>query len=211
MFTEIDHLVWASNDLAGLVAHVTSLTGVEPQAGGQHEGRGTRNHLLALGAGRYLELIGPDPEQAAPATSRPFQVDRLAGHQLAGWAARTSTMGDVLTASRERGYDPGPVEDMSRQLPDGSRLSWQLTPPSGGLAGVLPFVIDWRGGGHPADELAVEVELLALQLTHPDPAAVERGLDALLLRDRDAVTVEAGQAPALRAQVATPNGVVELR
>ena len=86
----LDHLVLATPDLAATTAAVGAALGVVPSAGGVHVGMGTRNTLLALGDGRYLEIIGVDPDQPAPSGPRPFGIDGMRGPRLLTWAARTT-------------------------------------------------------------------------------------------------------------------------
>lgn len=172
MSTTLDHLVWAGPDLDALVTRATDLLGLEPVAGGPHDGLGTRNYLVGLGAGQYLELVGPDPEQPEPARPRPFGIDDLTADRLLTWAVRTDDMAGTLVRARERGYDPGDAGAMSRTRPDGVALHWQLTQPHagpGGLDMLAPFVIDWQGSPHPSDDLPGGV-LDGVLLRHPEHA-----------------------------------------
>jgi catechol 2,3-dioxygenase-like lactoylglutathione lyase family enzyme len=171
----LDHLVYATPDLEESVRLVAKLTGVRPVEGGPHPGLGTRNHLLGLGELRYLEIIGPDPDQPEPEAPRPFGIDDLTEPRLAAWAVRAADIEARVARSRARGYDPGPIEPLSRRTPDGELLRWRLTFP---YEPVVPFLIDWGRTPHPARRLPV-VPLTAFAGVDPDPAGVRTRLAAL--------------------------------
>ncbi|HZE34729.1 MAG TPA: VOC family protein [Actinoallomurus sp.] len=171
----LDHLVYATPDLEESVRQVAKLTGVRPVEGGPHPGLGTRNHLLGLGELRYLEIIGPDSGQPEPERPRPFGIDELTEPRLAAWAVRAADIEARVARSRTLGYDPGPIEPLSRRTPDGEVLRWRLTFP---YEPVVPFLIDWGRTPHPARRLPV-VPLTAFSGTHPDPGGVRGRLDAL--------------------------------
>jgi catechol 2,3-dioxygenase-like lactoylglutathione lyase family enzyme len=174
----LDHLVYATPDLAESVRLLTKLTGVRPVEGGPHPGLGTRNHLLGLGELRYLEIIGPDPEQPEPERPRPFGIDDLTEPRLAAWAVRAADIEARVARSRAQGYDPGPIEPLSRRTPDGEVLRWRLTFPPDPDDAVVPFLIDWGRTPHPAHHLPV-VPLTSLTGSHPEPETVRRRLQAL--------------------------------
>ena len=171
----LDHLVYATPDLGRTVRRIAELTGVEPVEGGPHPGLGTRNHLLGLGELRYLEIIGPDPDQPEPEEPRPFGIDELTGPRLAAWAIRAADIEARVARSRALGYDPGPIEPLARRTPDGEMLRWRLTFP---YEVVVPFLIDWGRTPHPARHLPV-VRLTAFAAAHPEPEGVRRRLAAL--------------------------------
>jgi catechol 2,3-dioxygenase-like lactoylglutathione lyase family enzyme len=174
----LDHLVYATPDLDESVRVITKLTGVRPVEGGPHLGLGTRNHLLGLGELRYLEIIGPDPDQPAPERPRPFGIDHLTEPCLAAWAVRAADIEARVARSRTLGYDPGPIEPLSRRTPDGEVLRWRLTFPQAEPVDVVPFMIDWGRTPHPARYLPV-VPLTSLTGAHPAPGAVRERLRAL--------------------------------
>jgi len=89
----IDHLVYATPDLATTVGLLTDRLGTAPTPGGAHPGRGTRNALVGLGDGAYLEIIGPDLEQPAPLSARPFGIDTLSAPALAACGSSSSNSG----------------------------------------------------------------------------------------------------------------------
>lgn len=201
----LDHLVYATPDLTGTVADLRG-RGIDLVPGGAHPGRGTRNHLAGLGDGAYLEVIGPDPEQEPPDEPRWFGIDHLTGPRLITWAVRVPDLGPALRGVRTAGDPFGDALPMSRRRPDGVLLSWSLAFP-GEDGGVVPFLIDWQGSPHPAENLAGGTTLVSLTGVHPEPGLVAGPL-AVLGAD---LTVVTGPEPGLRAVLRTPTGEVVLR
>lgn len=204
----LDHLVLATDNLEATVADFASATGVEPVAGGRHEGRGTRNYLVGFGPMSYLEIIGPDPEQPGldPATA-PFGLAELRGTRLATWAVHPADLPFAVVAARAAGADLGEIRPMTRRTPAGELLSWHLASVHPApFGGVVPFLIDWGTTRHPAADLP-RVDLVGFTASHPDPAAVAAALAALGL----ALSVRSGATPALAAEVAGPDGTYHLR
>ncbi|MFK4145325.1 VOC family protein [Streptomyces sp. NPDC004065] len=199
----LDHLVLATPDLAATVADFARRTGVTPAPGGAHVGLGTRNHLVSLGGARYLEIIGPDPEQPAPEGSRPFALERLTGPRTVTWAVAVRDLDRAVATARARGHDPGGIREMSRRRPDGTVLRWRLTDGAGHPSGLVPFLIDWGSSPHPAASGLPVTPLLALSASAPDPDELRPLLAAV---DADLALTE---GPAgLTFTVDTPRGPV---
>ncbi|WP_367320131.1 VOC family protein [Streptomyces sp. HUAS ZL42] len=176
----LDHLVLATPDLAATVAEFTRRTGVAPAPGGVHVGLGTRNYLVGLGGTGYLEIIGPDPEQAEPSGPRPFDVDAVASARTVTWAISPPDLDAAIAAARARGYDPGDVRPMKRRRPDGTLLEWRLT--DGDTAhpsGLVPFLIDWGSSVHPTASGLPVTPLLELSASTPDPDEIRPLLSAV--------------------------------
>jgi catechol 2,3-dioxygenase-like lactoylglutathione lyase family enzyme len=204
----VDHLVYAVPDLDAAVADLERRLGVRATPGGQHQGRGTRNALIALGPDSYLEILAPDPAQRAPAGGRWFGVDERAPARLAGWAAKGSDLRRVAASATERGVPLGPVVAGSRQRPDGVTLTWTLTDPGVSPAlSLLPFFIDWAASPHPAATAARGPVLESLRGEHPRPDLAREPLAALGID----LPVDPGPRPALVALLRTVSGLVELR
>jgi hypothetical protein len=68
LLPRVDHLVYATPDLDRGIDEIEKLLGVRASPGGQHQGRGTRNALVALGPTAYLEI-----ERASALRSRRAQ------------------------------------------------------------------------------------------------------------------------------------------
>ena len=202
----LDHLIYAVPDLEAAVAHFEAKLGAAPRAGGKHDGLGTHNALLSVGVQRYVELIAADPEQPAPMHPRPFGLDGLERARLVTWAVRSSDIAADVERSRQAGFDPGLVLDVSRQQPNGVRVAWKLSlraEPYGD--GLVPFVIDWGQAAHPA-EVGARCSLEGFRGFHPDPDSIRSALDALGVSFEVAI----GGAPQLRAVVVGPSGRLDL-
>lgn len=161
----LDHLVYATPDLAGTRAQLAD-AGLLLSEGGPHVGLGTRNLLAGLGAGAYLEVIGPDPEQPEPPAPRPFGIDGLVSPRLITWAVQAA-------------LDPEDSIAMSRRRPDGVVLSWRVAFAPDGGDGVLPFRIDWGATPHPSTTAGTGTRLLSFTGTHPEPDRIQAELAAL--------------------------------
>ena len=207
VLAKVDHLVYATPDLALGINTLERLLGVRATPGGQHPGMGTRNALLALGPSTYLEIIGPDPDQPKLASPRRFGIDELTAPRLTTWVANGKDLDGFVTRARRDGVMLGDVIAGSRKRPDGVVLSWRYTDPSVVLANrLIPYVIDWGTSPHPAATAAPGVKLVALRAEHPDAAKVQQMLAHLGLD----LPVKTGSKPALIATLDSPKGRVEL-
>ncbi|MFC6421740.1 VOC family protein [Ornithinimicrobium tianjinense] len=231
MAASLDHVVLVTPDLEAGTAALAALTGVQPVAGGAHPGLGSRNALVGLrwrGQRRcYLELLAPDPAQpdvpedammldlgralaGVPAASTGTEADEasarraLLGHT---WAVRPDDLDAALASAAEVGLDVGTPVAARRMTPSGVQLSWRLAVPRPlGLGGVQPFLIDWGGGAHPSDAGLPVVDLIELELEHPEPRRAGEVLRALGVE----VPVRPGPAPRLRVVLDTPRGRVRV-
>lgn len=200
----LDHIVLGTPRLADTLAEFVRRTGVTPAPGGVHVGLGTRNYLVGLGGGAYLEILGPDPEQGEYAGVRAFGVDQLVSSRVLTWAIGVDDLDAAVVAARTRGYDPGDVRSMSRRHPDGTLLSWRLTDSSPVHSGLVPFLIDWGSTTHPTATPDLPVTpLLSFSATAPSPAVIRPLLSAL----NTELQLTEGLL-AMSFTLDTPNGVV---
>jgi hypothetical protein len=204
----VDHLVYATPDVEATCAELEQRLGVRASIGGQHLGRGTRNALIGIGPGRYLEIIGPDAAQPAPPAPRWFGIDTVKAPRLVTWAAAASNLTRLVNVAEQRGVRLGAIRDGRRERPDGVVLAWQTTDPNVMLAeGLVPFFIDWGASPHPASSAVTGPRLIGLRGEHPD-AGEARGILASL---GIALHVDHAERAALIATFETANGSVELR
>jgi hypothetical protein len=204
----IDHLVWGGPDLEAEIERLERWTGVRATLGGRHPGEGTRNALIRAGRAVYLELIAPDFTQPQPPRPRWFGLDALPRPRLITWAAKSGDLDGNRAAAQAAGIPLGEVRSGRRELGNGQALSWRLTYPDMLVGdGLVPFLIDWGDGPHPAQTAPEGLELVGLHAEHPAPTVMTQLLGRLGL----ALRVILGPTPALIATLDTPRGRVELR
>jgi Glyoxalase-like domain len=175
-----DHLVYGVPDLSAACDDLETRLGVRPAFGGRHDGLGTANALVSIGAGTYLEVIGPDRDRPEPVGPRPFGLDELTEARIVAWAVRVPDIDAAVAEAAARGYDPGPVFGLDRTTPDGVHLTWRLTFPDPDFDGVVPFLIDWLDSPHPSAVAPGGVDWNgAPTISHPQPDRVQAALAAL--------------------------------
>src|SRR5437764_12618164 len=149
VLTQVDHLVYATPDLALGIETAERLVGVRATPGGQHPGEGTRNALIALGPTSYFEIIGPDPDQSPPQRGRRFGIDTITAPHLTTWVAKGRALDLFAADAAAHGINLGAVIPGSRKRPDGVVLSWTYTDPRVVLADrLIPYFIAWGSLAH---------------------------------------------------------------
>lgn len=211
----LDHVSYAAGPI-GLDATSRQLAGALGVAlvdGGVHPRFGTRNRLLPLAGGHYLEVVDVLDHPAADKV--PFgQAVKARTEAGGGW------LGWVVAVD-----DLSPIEDRlgrqavqgNRKRPDGFELLWKQIGVKGLIADPqLPFFVCWESD--PSQHPSVTgdgkgVDLVKLEIAG-DPQRVSRWLGEPEDHPLDDVNVEwiapHGQPGLLAAHFQTPKGLVRV-
>ena len=139
----IDHLTFVAgpDGLQAAVDELSEVLGREFKDGGFHPRFGTRNNILPLTDGRYLEVVEvldhPAAEKAVYG-----QVVRTRQEQGGGWLSWVIEVDDLapFETRLDRAAVPG-----SRQFPDGRRLEWHQIGVKGLITDPqLPYFLKWE-------------------------------------------------------------------
>jgi hypothetical protein len=207
---EIDHLVITASSLSAGARYIDRILGIQPQAGGKHQRMGTHNLLLRLGPTTYLEIIAVDLTAPQPNRLRWYELDELEPQtppHLATWVTRVNDLDIAVAASP---LSLGRVESMSR-----GRFDWRITIPPDGklpLQGILPTLIQWKVGPHPASFLNdVGCSLLRLEGFHPEAEKIDDMLKAIGFTGPFTLNpLSPYEKPYLIATLSTPDGIRQL-
>lgn len=202
----IDHLVYAVFDLDRAIADFTQQLGIAPVFGGHHQDRGTKNALLNLGKGCYLELIAIDEWNTKVAPPRWMGLDVLQKPQITRWCLKSDDLAADQTILKAYHPEMGEQWGGQRTTASGELLAWEmLLPLPEPEVEVVPFMVDWRNSAfHPTERLPQACTLLKLELTHPKPRQVQAYLESMGLE----LTVGRRQKAGIRALIESPAGEV---
>ena len=136
--------------------------GAEFVDGGFHPRFGTRNYILPLAGGRYVEVVEVLDHPAADKAVF-GQVVRARSAEGGGWLGWVVAVEDMAPVEQRIGRQ---AIEGHRHLPDGTLLEWRQI----GVAGLqtdpqLPFFVHWESdpalhpgsGGREVDLLAMEI------------------------------------------------------
>lgn len=161
----LDHLSYAAgpDGLAATAARLGLLLGEEFRDGGIHPRFGTRNMVLPLSDGTYLEVVAVLDHPASD--KAPFgQAVRARSELGGGWLGWVVSVEDIAKVERRLGREAVPG---NRKRPDGSELRWRQV----GVLGLksdpqLPYFIQWDcpPQQHPSRGSSGQVALRTLEI-----------------------------------------------
>ena len=199
----IDHIGLGVADLDRGIGYVEGKTGVPAVRGGVHPGRGTRNALLGLGGGSYLEIIAPAPGETLVGDQA--ELLKLPDPKPVFFAVRSTDLEATAKLLRDKGFAVSAIDAGSRRRPDGSVLKWRTLGLTCAGLGAAPFFIEWdKASPHPSTTSPGGCELVKLEAFDRDTSRIQKlfrviGLD---------IPVQAGAGPALRATLRCPKGEI---
>ncbi|WP_020571611.1 VOC family protein [Neolewinella persica] len=205
----IDHLVYTVPNLEAAIDDLEAKLGIRPVFGGYHDTQGTKNALVNLDNGAYLEILAADDNNTAISPPRWMGVDCLTRARMTRWAIKSEAL--PADSNTLRAYDEamGTIFGGSRQTASGGWLRWEMILPTAEPeVDILPFMVDWRKSDvHPHEVLPnMGCSLVEVYATHPEPEMVLSVLEQLGVGLR----VEKGPQIDLRMKLECPKGIIEL-
>jgi hypothetical protein len=210
----LDHLSYAAgpDGLAGTARRLGELLGEPFLDGGIHPRFGTRNMVLPLSQGTYIEVVEVLDHPASD--KAPFgQAVRARSELGGGWLGWVIAVPDIRIVEQRLGRES---VIGNRFRPDGHEIRWRQI----GVKGLqsdpqLPFFVQWEGDGsdHPSLGSTARLHLDALEIAG-DPQRVSEWLGRPVEGPLEDVKVEwvgrNGTPGLVAAQIATPSGTVRI-
>lgn len=204
--SSLDHLVLGVHDLQVGIDEFERLTGVRPQYGGAHPGRGTRNALASLGGECYLEILAPNPDDSA-GTRVASDFARYTGLTPIDWAVQSEDLEALAESLAAQNVTAGSIRPAARARADGVRLEWRTLSVRDPGHRLIPFFIQWGASTpHPATESPPGCTLVELRFE--DPADDE--LRRMFRRLGIAASIVRGPESRMHLGLTCPNGNVDI-
>ena len=196
----IDHIALCGSDTRQAAKYVETITGVTPQLPDPKPGQFYWSAIVSLGEGRFLEILGPNPEYRGfnPLIETVRRFDSI---RPVFWYVGTDDFEAFSNASKKAG---APVEKVRRVTYESASVTFDYT--SGivgpGFRSARPCVIQWRKRPPYVGDEEV-LKLRALRLFDPKADRLRRLFDTLGIDQQ----VDVGPAM-IAVDLDTPNGPV---
>ena len=210
----LDHVSYAAgpDGLKGTAARIGALLGEQFRDGGIHPRFGTRNMVLPLTAGTYLEVVEVLDHPASD--KAPFgQAVRARSALGGGWLGWVVAVDDIADVERRLGRESA---SGSRHRPDGTELRWKQIGVHGLIADPqLPFFIEWESPAalHPSAGADASYSLACLEIAG-DSQRVSEWLGETVEAPLEDVKVDwvgnHGYPGLVAAKFSTPTGEVRI-
>ena len=204
----LDHVSYACapSELAEVVQRIGSDLGAVFMDGGIHPSFGTRNFILPLAGGTYVEVVAALDHPAAD--KAPFgRAVRQRADEGGGWLTWVVGVDDIVPIEERLGR---PSVEGRRVRPDGAELRWRQI----GILDVLddpqlPYFIAWdRQSEHPSGP-GSDVRLASIEMCG-DPQDLARWVDDLGDLGVSLTWVETDDRGIAACNFLTPRGFVRI-
>jgi Glyoxalase-like domain len=207
----LDHISYActTSELADVVQRIGSDLGATFVDGGRHPSFGTRNFILPLANGCYIEVVSALDHPAAEKAPFGRAVAQRASDG-GGWMSWVVAVDDLAPVEERLGRE---ARDGHRIRPDGTDLCWRQI----GVLEVmvdpqLPFFVQWSGPAtdHPSAGGTISIDRIEMS---GDPDAISEWLGTDHDVPLDGITVDwvEDEEPGLVAiWFSTPHGAVRI-
>lgn len=208
----LDHISYActAGELPDVVQRIGSDLSATFRDGGRHPQFGTRNFILPMANGCYIEVVSALDHPAADKAPFGRAVNHCATNG-GGWMSWAISVDDIKPYEKRLGREAAPGH---RILPDGQKLEWKQL----GVLNVmenpqLPFFVEWSSSPdkHPSSG-AGQVTVERIEIAG-DPNTVSAYIDENFMDVMDGVYVEWVEAEhpgVIAVTFATPNGTVRI-
>lgn len=209
---KLDHVSYAvlNNELGETVQRLGAELGASFIDGGKHPRFGTRNFILPLSNGSYIEVVAPLDHPAAE--NVPFgQAVRKRAQSGGGWMSWALQVDDLSPLEARVGREAG---EGHRVRPDGVDIRWNQL----GVIDLLddpqlPFFIKWADHGlHPSKSGSNQIQITQIALSG-EKSAVDSWLDSnfdSIANEVNLVWVSGEDDGITSVTFKTPNGEVTI-
>ena len=210
----LDHLSYAAGPegLAACVQRIGARLGAAFSDGGLHPSFGTRNFVLPLNHGCYLEVVDALDHPAVDTApfGRAVKARAEAGGGWLGWAVRVNDITAIESRLGRRAVDG------HRRRPDGFDLRWkQIGIKDLAVDPQRPFFVQWQTDDehHPSGSGSA-ITLMSVELAG-DEAVVDAYLGVSSTQPLDGIEViweipDEDETGLIAAIFSTPNGIVRV-
>lgn len=210
----LDHVSYAAepDGLTATTERLGELLGEKFVDGGVHPRFGTRNTVLPLSGGQFLEVVEvlDHPASDKAPFGQAVRARSEAGGGWLGWVVSVDDMAEIETRLQRKSVCG------SRHRPDGVELRWRQI----GVRGLqsdaqLPFFVEWEvePDKHPGAGATGDVSLSKLEIAG-DPGRVSQWLGVPADKPLEGLDVDwvapHGTPGILAASFCTPDGLVRI-
>ena len=211
----LDHISYAAShdQLVDVVQRLGSRIGSAFVDGGIHPRFGTRNFVLPLKNGHYLEVVCPINHPAADES--PFgKVVSKRANEGGGWLTWVVSTEDISSIENRLGRL---AVDGHRKKPDGTDLRWKQLGVLGTLNDAqIPFFIEWETDKHPSKDGNAIAEIIKIEIAGDlktvkdwlgvDPDSAIEGIEISWINP----TYNDGETGIVAVHLKTQNGIIRL-